>query len=133
MSIKNFFNRFRFVRYKRYKELQEYYELLYRKTLMDCDKTIREYEQIISNYKEENKKLHDNLIMETNRKPRPTIVKKDFCYSLNMPEKYNEILKNHAKEELLHDLEIFIHEEEMDPGRVRFSIALFPIEDKRFV
>lgn len=50
-----------------------------------------------------------------------------------MPDTYIEALKNIAKEELLHDVETFIHEEEMrEPGHLRFSIALFPIEDKRF-
>lgn len=140
MNIKNFFNHFRFVRYTRYKELEEQCVGLYRETLMECDKIIREQAQTISKCKEENhrlqdevRKLHDNLMVERNRKPRPIIVKKECCYSLYLPNQYIETLKNQAKEELLHDVETFIHEEEMGSGRVRFSIALFPIEDKRFM
>ena len=76
-------------------------------------------------------------MMERNRKLipiRPIIVRKECCYSFDLPNQYIEVLKDHAKKELLHDVETFIHEEESrEQGRSRFSLALFPIEDERFM
>lgn len=132
MSIKNFFNHFRFVSKKKYDELDEKCHL-YENNWYDSDATLERCIEENHRLRDEAIKLHDNLMMERNRKPRPTIVKKELRYSLSTPEKYVEVLKDQAKEELLHDVETFIREEEMDPGRVRFSIALFPIEDKRFM
>ena len=135
--MKNLFDHLKVVSKKKYDKLKEDCRS-YRNNFESSDRVAKRCIEENHRLQDEVRKLHDDLIMERNRKPRPIIVKKELCYSFNVQDQYIEAvknqyigsLKNQAKKELLHEVETFIHEEELDSERLRFSIALFPIEDK---